>query len=330
MLNKLKLKHYPGHDFISNYDLYGNGRLSVYVSLYVFTILCAGNIFNINFSQIQAFFFAVPPISAIGVAHANNISSFKQRNSTYVAFLVFLGIGVFGFTLTEYSKYVILLFSFFLYLSLMIITSHPEFAAYRALIPPVFVVSFLTILLGGVGQFYVALNRVVTISVAGIIGYIALHLIPAIHYQRIWYNSSSVVLFRITEQLRLIALEESDTITFHGECVSRMNNSLGFTHKSKNEAIFKECSGKIQQFYFAIAYLYNSKSLHVNDSYIVELHYVLAEILPFFKQHKKIPTKHKVYISQHLKEIKQNDTQTLWQLLALIINDWNKLCQHSH
>jgi hypothetical protein len=327
MLNKLKFRHYPGHNFINDYDLYGNGRLSVYVSLYVFIILCAGNIFNINLSQIQAFFFAVPPISAIGAAHANNISSFKQRNSTYLAFLVFLAIGVFGFTLTEYSKYVILVFSFLLYLSLMIVTSYPEFAPYRALIPSVFVISFLTILLGGVGQFYVALNRVITISVAGIIGYIALHLIPAIHYQRIWYNSSFVVLSRITEQLKLIALEQSDTITFHGECVSRMNNNLGFTHKSKNEVMFKECSSKIQQFYFAIAYLYNSKSLHVNDNYIVELHSILTKLLPFFKQHKVIPIKFQVYISEHLKEINQSDTQTMWQLLALIINDWNVLCQ---
>ena len=71
----------------------------------------------------------------------------------------------------------------------MIVTSYPEFASYRALIPPVFVISFLTILLGGVGQFYVAVDRVITISVAGVIGYFAMCIIPATYYQWIWYHS---------------------------------------------------------------------------------------------------------------------------------------------
>lgn len=330
MPHKLKPPNFSTRDLISNYDLYGNGRLSVYVSLYVYTILCAGNIFNINFNEVQAFFFAVPPISAIGVAHANNISSFKQRDGTYIAFLVFLSIGVFGFTLTEYSKYVILLFSFFLYLSLMIVTSYPELASYRALIPPVFVISFLTILLGGVGQFYVAVDRVITISVAGVIGYFAMCIIPATYYQRIWYHSSSVVLSRITQQLQLIALEQSNSITFHGECVNRMNNSLGFTNKSKNKALFKECSGKIQQFYFAIAYLYNSNNVKTNDDYIVALHATLTELQPYFKQHLIIPTQFISHISQHLEKINHNEIETLWKLLALIIDDWNILCQYNH
>ena len=226
------MKAFPGYEFIQTYDPYGNGRLSVYVTLYVFIILSAGNVFNLNFSQVQTFFFAIPPISAIGAAHANNISSFKQRNSTYIAFLVFVSIGVFGFTLTEYSKYVILVFSFLFYLSLMTITAYPEFSAYRALIPPVFVLSFLTILLGGVGQFYVALNRVITIGMAGIVGYIALQLIPSIHYKQVWYNTCYVVLSRISDQLKLIVIDQSDAIVFHGECIIRMNNCLGYTHKS--------------------------------------------------------------------------------------------------
>ncbi|RTL11988.1 MAG: hypothetical protein EKK54_04865 [Neisseriaceae bacterium] len=329
MRYKLNFKNNPVLNSIENYDLYGNGRLSVYVSLYVYVILCAGNIFNINFDQVQAFFFAIPPISAIGVAHANNIASFKQRNGTYVAFLVFLSIGVFGFTLTEYSKYVILLFSFFLYLSLMIVTSYPAFASYRALIPPVFVISFLTILLGGVGQFYVAINRVITISVSGVIGYLAMHLIPATYYQRIWYHSSFVVLSRIAQQLKLIALEQSDVITFHGECVNRMNNSLGFTSQAKNETLFKKCSDKIQQFYFAIAYLYNSRNILGNNNYIIDLYATLAELQPNFNQHKAIPQQFNLYITGQIEKIKHNEIQSLWKLLALIINDWNVLCQHN-
>jgi hypothetical protein len=109
-----------------------------------------------------------------------------------------------------------------------------------------------------------------------------------------------------------------------------MNSSLGFTIKSINKMIFKECSSKIQQFYFAIAYLYNSNNVQTNDNYIVALHATLTELQPYFKQHQIIPTQFISQISQHLEKIKHDDIETLWRLLALIIDDWNILCQYNH
>jgi len=312
------------------YDVYGNGRISVMVSLYIYIVLSCFNIYNLNFSLNQTFFFVVPAVLAIGAAHLNNINSFKQRNSTFIIFMVFTACGVFGFTVVEkYNTYALLVFSFSLYFVLMTVTSIAGYTQYRGLIPPVFVISFLTILVGGAGQFYVAINRSISITVAGIVSYFCLQLVPARYYQQIWFNSANVVLKRIIDQLKLIIIHQSNDIIFHGDCVIKMNNSLGFTIFSKHQKEFKKCSAKIYQFYFGAALAYNNYEKYNRNGCLSNLYNWLITAYPLFFQHQPITSEYIEQIVEHQYTAPNSDIRNLWQTLHEITLLWNTLCTSS-
>lgn len=313
------------------YDVYGNGRISIFVTLYIYIVLSSFNIYNLNFSLTQTFFFVIPAASAIGAAHLSNINSFKQRDSTFIVFMVFTACGVFGFTIAEkYNTYALLVFSFSLYFALMTVTSFSGFTQYRGLIPPVFVLSFLTILVGGAGQFNVAINRVISMSFAGIISYICLQLIPVKYYHQVWFSSANIVLTRIRKQLQLIIVKESTSIIFHGDCVIKMNSSLGFTSSSNQYPEFKNCSAKIYQFYFGAALAYNNYEKYNRNGCLTNLFKWLVATESFFQQHIALPTQYIEQIIQHQYTAPNSDIRNLWQVLFEITQSWNNLCNASH
>lgn len=317
-----------GYKQFKNYDAYGNGRISILVSLYIYIILSCFNIYNLNFSLNQTFFFVIPAILAVGAAHLNNINSFKQRNSTFVVFMVFTACGVFGFTIAEkYNTYALLVFSFALYFALMTVTSFTGFTQYRGLIPPVFVLSFLTILVGGAGQFYVAVNRSISMAAAGIIAYLSLQLIPAKYYHQIWFNSANIVLKRIIDQLELIVINKSGNVIFHGDCVIRMNNSLGFTTVSKHEKDFQNCTAKINQFYFGVALAYSNYEKYNRNGCLSNLFNWLKTVYPVLKEHSSIPADLIEQIVRHQYTAPNSDIRNLWQILYEISQLWNNLCK---
>ncbi len=310
------------------YDLYGNGRISILVSLYIYIILSCFNIYNLNFSLNQTFFFVVPVILAIGAGHMNNINSLAQRNGTYICFMVFVTCGVFGFTIIEkYNTYSLLIFSFCFYFLLMSITSYPKFVSYRGLIPSVFVISFLTILVGGAGQFYVAINRVISISIAGFIGYIALQLVPERYYHSIWFNSTYTLYKRIIDQLRLIIINNSHSIIFYGDCLLKMNNSIDFTKLSKNHHIFKECTLNMNKFHFGIAFAYNNYEMYNRNGCLSNLFNWLENTQSLFSEHKAIPEYYLKKIIKYQYTTPNIDIQNLWKVLYEFTINWNILCQ---
>ncbi len=326
-----KIKFYKASGYLNSIDPYGNGRLSVHASLYIFIILALTNIFILNISRSLEFFLVIPIISASGAAHTNLISSLKERDVTYKVFLIFLAIGIFGFTITEkYTTYGLLIFSFFYYILLMIITSLPGYLNYRGIIPPVFVISFLTILLGGAGEYYVAINRLLTLAIGGLIGYISLYLIPSYYYQRIWLNSAAIVLSRISNQLNLIINANAHEIVFHGECVARMGKNLGFTQKSTENDEFIYCNNLILELYFGIGFIYNSRSLYSDNPFFAEFNTTLINMLPYFRQRLPIPLEYQQLISLRYQSHEVGSGKNLYHILSLIIASWGKLCLTSH
>lgn len=312
---------------IKAYDVYANGRISVFVSLYVYTVLVLLNMFNFNFSINQTFFFVVPIISAIGAAHLPNINSTIMRNRSYIVFLVFVSCGVAGFTLIEkYNTVALLIFSFLFYLALMNITSFSAFAPFRGLIPPVFVISFLTILVGGAGQFYVMLNRITSITVAGVVGYCLLQLVPVYYYRKIWFSAVGVVIKRIVYQLNLVVAKGSDEVVFHGDCVNKMNASLAFCQKSIEYSDYQECTTSVYQFYFGVAFTYNNFSKYNQNGCLTNLCNLMHEINSYFSQRHVIPEKLVQKITMHQYTAPNKDIRHLWQLLLNISILWNKLC----
>lgn len=312
---------------IKTYDLYANGRISVFVSLYVYIVLALLNMFNLNFSINQTFFFVVPVISAIGASHLPTVNSFTLRNRSYVVFLVFVSCGVAGFTLIEkYNTVALLIFSFLFYLALMNITSFAAFAAFRGLIPPVFVLSFLTILVGGAGQFYVMINRITSIMVAGVIGYCLLQLVPAYYYRKIWFSAVGVVISRIVSQLQLVVLKNSTEMVFHGDCVNRMNASLSFCQTSEEYSDYQACTTGVYQFYFGVAFTYNNFSKYNRNGCLTNLCNLMREVIPYFKSRLLIPEPLIQQINMHQYTAPNNDIRHLWQLLLDISTRWNKLC----
>lgn len=312
---------------IKAYDVYANGRISVFVSLYVYIVLAILNLFNFNFSINQTFFFIVPVISAVGAAHLPNINSIVMRNRSYMVFLVFVSCGVCGFTLIEkYNTVALLIFSFLFYLALMNITSFATFAAFRGLIPPVFVLSFLTILVGGAGQFYVMLNRMTSIVVAGIVGYYLLQLVPVYYYRKIWFSSVGVVIARIVSQLHLVVVKNSEEMVFHGDCVNKMNASLAFCQKSAEYSDYQACTTSVYQFYFGVAFTYNHFSKYNRNGCLSNLCNLMHEINPCFSKRTIIPEALIQQITMHQYTAPNNDIRQLWQLLLNISTLWNRLC----
>lgn len=309
------------------YDIYGNGRIAILVSLYVYILLASFNIYNLNFSINQTFFFVVPVISAIGASHTHNISSLKQRNDTFIVFLVFAACGVFGFTIVEkYNTYALLVFSFALYFAFMTVTSYPSFNQYRGLIPTIFVISFLTMLVGGAGQFYVAINRVISISIAGFIGYIALQLVPEKYYYKIWFNATYTLYKRITDQLHLVVIDNSYKIIFYGDCLLKMNHSLNYTNKSKHYEIFKECTTAFNKYNFGVALAYNNYEKYNRNGCLSNLYHLMKTLQDYFRDHKMIPDDYIKQIIKHQYTAPNSDMRNIWQTLYEITINWNTLC----
>ena len=177
------------------------------------------------------------------------------------------------------------------------------------------------------GQFYVAVNRALSISIAGFIGYIALQLVPTRYYHIIWFNSTYTLYKRIINQLRLIVMNNSNTIIFYGDCLLKMNNSLGFTKLSNHHQLFKNCTASMNKFHFGIALAYNNYETYNRNGCLSNIFHWLENTEHFFREHQIIP---EYYIKQIIKNqytTPNIDMRNLWQVLYDFITTWNILCQ---
>lgn len=305
-------------------DCYGQAMFAAIMTFYVYTILA---IFNTIYAPTQPVYLIAPVMAGVGVSHLNYITSIKHRNSIYWATIIFMAISISAFTLVAYIYALFLFVTFVLCAAAFIYTMPRARRSYRPAIVFSFIIAFMSTSFDGVGSLYVAYNRVATIFLGGLLGFVALQLAPLDPYYQMWRKALALYLLESQKRVNAMLYNTTFVNDLVHEHALKLKHSLCCLEKDPLHSNYMECFDYFYRAVFGIVYAQHQQDLYPARRIRFEkLNTSLTVMVSSIRNKVAIPEDILIDLSNIEASVTDPANKNIWKSFTNAIVAWNKIC----